>query len=346
VSGEREVLNAYASDENGNINADGKHTTLVLAVSPNKPIASPIQYFRGSGNNWVDYKLTVINTATQNIWNKEVYRDFPLINQFDLTGKYTHKDVTMSYASFSPKKSMAKAPLLIWLHGGGEGGTDPLIPIIGNRAANYASEEIQSIFEGAYVLAPQCPGAWMHNKSGSSTHGEEDDIYNEGLMALIENYVNTHPGIDKNRIYLGGCSNGGYMTLKLILKHPSYFTAGFISSLAYQSEYITDDQIASIKNVPLWFVHSKDDKTTLAEKTVIPVYNRLKAAGASDLYFSFYDHVKDITGVYGGDNFSYNGHWSWVYLHANECRLDIDGKPVKVNNIPVNIMQWLSFQKK
>jgi hypothetical protein len=34
----------------------------------------------------------------------------------------------------------------------------------------------------------------------------ENDIYNEGLMALIKNYVQTNPGIDPNRIYVGGCS--------------------------------------------------------------------------------------------------------------------------------------------
>jgi predicted peptidase len=165
-------------------------------------------------------------------------------------------------------------------------------------------------------------------------------------MALIKDYVANNPEIDTKRIYVGGCSNGGYMSLKLILNHPKYFAAGFISALAYSSEFITDEQIKSIKNVPIWFVQSKDDNTTKPDVTVVPVYNRLKMAGAPNVHFSFYNHVVDITGQYGGDSYHYNGHWSWVYLHANECRLDLDGSPVKVNGIPVNIMQWVSAQKK
>jgi predicted esterase len=346
VSGSREVMQAFVSDEDGYPIAEGNHVTLILAVAPFKPLGSPIQYFRGKGNVWVDYELNISDTETGYVWDKEGGRSIPLLDEFDLKGKYTHNDITMSYAAFKPESSVGKAPLLIWLHGGGEGGTDPSIAAIGNKAVNYVSEEIQSIFEGAYVLVPQAPTFWMNSTEGGYTRGETNDMYNEGLMALIKDYVSKNPGIDTKRIYVGGCSNGGYMSLKLILNHPEYFAAGFISALAYSSEFITDEQINSIKNVPIWFVQSKDDNTTKPDLTVVPVYNRLKASGAKNVHFSFYDHVIDITGQYGGDSYYYNGHWSWVYLHANECHLDYDGSPVKVNGMPVNIMQWLSAQRK
>jgi predicted peptidase len=163
-------------------------------------------------------------------------------------------------------------------------------------------------------------------------------------MALIRDFVSSHSGIDANRVYVGGCSNGGYMALKLMLLHPEYFAAGFISSLAYQSQYLSDAQIRSIAHLPIWFVHSADDKTTLPEETVLSVYRRLKAAGAGDVHLSYYDHVVDITGFFGGDDYRYNGHWSWVYLHANRCRLDFDGKPVTLAGRPVTIMEWLAAQ--
>jgi predicted esterase len=346
TSGEREVLKAYISDKDGMPISEGKHITLILAVAPYKPLGSPIQYFGRNGNKWIDYQLTIIQKSKGQIWNNESGRVLPIIDEFNLEGKFTHKDINMSYASYKPENSMGKTPLIIWLHGGGEGGTDPTIALIGNRAANYASQEIQSIFDGAYVLVPQAATFWMHSVNGGYTRGDADDIYNEALMALIEDYVAKNPGIDKNRIYVGGCSNGGYMSLKLILNHPGYFAAGYISALAYQSDFITDKQIQNIKNVPIWFVQSKDDKTTDPTNTVIPVYNRLKTAGASNVHFTFYEHVNDITGQYGGDSFHYNGHWSWIYVHANKSMLDFDGKPVKVNNMPVTIMQWLAAQKK
>jgi predicted esterase len=325
--GKREVTITYLSDEKGNRQASGNHITLVLSVGPTLSIGSPIQYLRinNQGRNvWIDYQLTIIHNKSNQIWQKESGRIMPQLDKFNLKGQFKYNDqLTMSYASFEPKNKTDKSPLIIWLHGGGEGGFDSTIPL----------------------LSPQCPGAWMHNSKLEMTGGRENDIYNEGLMALIKNYVQTNPGIDPNRIYVGGCSNGGYMALKLILNQPDYFAAGYISALAYQAQYITDQAIQSIKHVPIWFVHSKDDSVTVAEKTVVPVYNRLKAAGAKNVYFTFYDHVNDITSFYGGEGFRYNGHWSWIYLHENKCRTDYDGSLVKIGGRPVNIMEWLALQK-
>jgi predicted peptidase len=349
AKGERTVINAYVSDEQGNKVDKGGHIVLVLAVAPDLPLGSPFQYYRGatcSGNKWVDYNLTIINAANGNVWNKEVGQMIPLVDKFNLKGSFTLGNVSLKYAWYEPKPKNAKSPLIIWLHGGGEGGTDPTIPLLGNRAANYAADEIQFYFEGAYVLVPQCPTRWMDNGKGGSTSGQEDDMYYQALMALIKDYVAANPGIDADRIYVGGCSNGGYMSMKLLLKYPAYFAAGYISSLAYQSEYITDEQIKSIKNIPIWFVQSADDGTTIPDSTVVPVYKRLIQAGAKNVHFSFYNHVVDITGFYGGDNYLYSGHWSWVYLHANKCRYDYDGSPVKLDGRPVTIMEWLAAQSK
>lgn len=346
-TGKREIVGAYVSDATGNRVKTGKNITLVLSVGPQVAISSPIQYFRSKGNVWVDYQLTIIHAKTQQVWDNNTGKIMPLIDQFDLTGKYKFNDqLTMSYATFSPTVKKDKAPLIIWLHGGGEGGFDPTIPLLGNKAANYASEAIQSIFEGAYVLSPQCPGAWMHNAQKVSTQGKENDVYNEGLMALIKDYVKSNSNIDPNRIYVGGCSNGGYMALKLILLYPDYFAAGYISALAYRSEYIADADIQKIKAVPIWFVHSKDDATTIPDLTVVPVHKRLVAAGAKNVHFTYYEHVNDITNFYGGKGFQYNGHWSWVYLHENLPRTDLDGSLVKVNGKPVSIMEWMAAQKK
>jgi predicted esterase len=348
AAGERIIIHAYVSDARGKPRSEGGHVTLVLAVAPRWILGNPIQYVRSEkcrGNLWVDYELTVTDTAASRVWDTEIGRIMPLVDRFDLSGRYVHDTGTaLSYASFVPETDSERSPLLIWLHGGGEGGTDPTIPLLGNRAANYASDEIQVIFDGAYVLVPQCPGAWMHNTEGVMTHGQEDDVYNVALMALIRDYVAAHPGIDTDRIYVGGCSNGGYMSLKLLLLYPDYFAAGFISSLAYQSQYLTDEQIQSIAHLPIWFVHSADDQTTVPDKTVLPVLERLKAAGARHVHASYYDHVVDITGFFGGEDYHYNGHWSWVYLHANQCRRDLDGSPVTLNGRPVTVMEWLAAQ--
>lgn len=347
-SGKRSVVYAFASDENGSRKDEGNFVTLVLSVSPVQPLGSPIQYMRmgtRASNIWIDYGLTVVSSKSGKVWNQEIGRIRSIVDEFDLTGTFTHQNTTLTYGAFAPKGSKDKAPLIIWLHGGGEGGTDPTIAMMGNKAFNYASPEIQVLFGGAYVLIPQTPTFWMNAGEGM-TRGQTNDIYNAAVFALIQEYVSKNPQIDPTRIYVGGCSNGGYLSLKLILEHPGYFAAGFISALAYSNEFITDAQIQKIKNVPMWFIHSKDDNTTKPDETVVPLYHRLKQAGAKNVVFTYYDNVTDITGFYGGENFRYNGHWSWIYSHANVARTDFDGSPVMLEGRPVTIMEWMAAQKK
>ena len=350
ASGERAVVSSYLSDAKGNRAETGSHLTLVLAVGPQMPLSSPFQYANNDkvrGNFWVDYRVSVTHLPSLRTWNQKNGQVLPLVDRFDLSGRYEYEPgKTMSYASYTPAARAGKQPLIIWLHGGGEGGSDPTVALLGNRAANYASDEIQQFFGGAYVLVPQAPTFWMNREGGGYTRGDAEDIYNVGLMALIRDFVAAHPQIDPDRIYVGGCSNGGYMSLKLILKHPDYFAAGYISALAYQSEYLSDAQLRSIRKVPIWFIHAKDDPVTVPDKTVVPTYERLKAAGARNVVFSYYDHVADITNLYGGDDFRYNGHWSWIYSHANKATRDYDGSPVLVDGRPATLMQWLAAQKK
>lgn len=349
AKGTRKVVHAYVSDDKGNTVANGKYLTLVLFVSPNDALSSPIKYIfkdgRGS-NKWIDYRLTIAQRSSNKVWNNEINRIIrPLLN-FDLTGIYSQNETRLAYGAYVPKRNGGRPPLIIWLHGGGEGGTDPSIPLIANKAWNYASKNIQALFGGAHVLVPQAPTFWMQSTDGDYTRGEKNDIYNVVLMGLIEQYVSDHPDIDKNRIYVGGCSNGGYMSLKLILEHPDYFAAGYISALAYHNKHISDQQIERIKNVPMWFVHAKDDPVTLPDETVVPLYQRLIDAGAPNVHFSYYDHVTDLSGFYGGKDYRYNGHWSWVYSHANHANFNLDGSPVLLNGQPVTIMEWMAAQRK
>ena len=347
-TGERTILYAYVSDEKGKKVAEGNHLTLSLLVAPNLAISSPMQYVMQCNRNvWADYRLRIKDSSSSKIWNQEASRIHPLVDKFDLSGKFvSDTNIALTYADYTPSSLQEKTPLIIWLHGGGEGGTDPTIPLMANRAANYASTEIQSYFGGAYVLVPQTPTFWMDKGTGEYTRGEVNDMYNESLMALIKDYVAKHPNIDTDRIYLGGCSNGGYMSLKLMLLHPDYFAASFPSALAYHTKYITDKQIASIKDIPIWFIHSKDDPVTKANETVVPVYKRLIAAGAKNVHFSDYDHVVDITGFFGGEDYNYLGHFSWIYSHANHARLDYDGQAVRVEEKPVTLMEWLAAQRR
>ena len=179
ASGERVVIDAYVSDPQGRPRDEGTRVTLVLGVAPQWPLSSPLQYFRNercSGTRWVDYDLTVTDEASGQTWDREAARIIPPLDGFDLWGRFVPPTgATLSYAWFAPETDAGRRPLLIWLHGGGEGGTDPTIPLLANRATSYASDGIQALFGGAYVLVPQCPGAWMHNPEGINLGDIVDD---------------------------------------------------------------------------------------------------------------------------------------------------------------------------
>jgi predicted esterase len=344
--GKRNIQKSYISDSKGKMIDKGSNITLVLEVGPHLTIDSPF-HFDGM-NQWVDYEVTIKNELSLKIWDTEINRIIPLVDDFSLDGEFLmSNDEGMNYAFYTPKNTPGNShPLIIWLHGGGEGGKDTSIPLLANLVTNYASAEIQQIFGGAYVLVPQSPTRWMDAGDNSPpTNGEKDDIYFKDLKRLFEKILEENPNIDKNRIYLGGCSNGGYMSLKLLLEYPEFFTASFISSLAYKSIYLNNDQLEIIKDKPIWFVHSKDDFITKPDETAVPIYNRLIQSGAKNVHLSLYDHVIDISNMFGGESFRYPGHLSWIYLHANKPMIDFDGTPVKIKGLPVSIMQWLAFQK-
>ena len=177
----------------------------------------------------------------------------------------------------------------------------------------------------------------MQSPDGEMTWGDQPSRFTLALQALIENYVSTNPGIDPERIYVGGCSNGGFMTLKLLLNKPDYYAAAFPSALGYRSQHLSDEEIAALATHPLWFVHAADDPVTRPLETAVPVVRRLQEADAANLHFSYFDHVTDLTGLYGGEDYWYNGHFSWIPCHANACWSEVEGETV-------TIMEWLSRQ--
>ncbi|GJM74041.1 hypothetical protein HMSSN036_62570 [Paenibacillus macerans] len=184
---------------------------------------------------------------------------------------------------------------MIWLHGMGEGGTDPTIAIAGNKAVNFASEDIQSYFGGAYVLAPQTPTYWMDGFNG---FGDGTSKYEKALMSLIRDYVAKNKDIDPKRIYIGGDSNGGYMTMLMIRDYKDYFAAAFVACEALKDSLITDKQIKEMKDLPIWFVAAKTDTVVPPIDYTVSTYSRLVNAGAKDVHMSLFNNVSDTSGLY------------------------------------------------
>lgn len=307
----------------------------------------------------------------------------PDLAVWDLTGTHTEGDITLTYGSYGTeamKNDGEKNPLIIWLHGAGEGGTDPSVAILGNQVTNLAKEGIQKYFttdtvKGAYVLAAQTPTAWM-DKDGSGVYGTEEasQYYVKALKGLIDAYIEENGDIDMNRIYIGGCSNGGFMTVNMIINYSDFFAAAYPVCEAYDAKWLTDEAVESIKDLPIWFTHSANDNTvsiynkeggswTAPATPTTPqdaytnnLYIRLINAGAENVHYSLFETV-NVDGV------NYDGHWSWIYTLRDECvnvqptegadgdmtvaDLDLDStQKVQIDGKDVTLWGWLAAQVK
>ena len=156
-------------------------------------------------------------------------------------------------------------------------------------------------------------------------------------------------GIDTDRIYIGGDSNGGFMTMRMILDYPEFFAAAFPICEALLDARISDEDIRNIRDLPIWFTHAKDDPVVPPKKYVVPTYERLIAAGAKNVHFTFWDGIYDMHGQFldeKGNPWHYLGHFAWIPVFNDDCRLDYDGKPVTVEGREVTLFDWLALQKR
>ena len=241
---------------------------------------------------------------------------------------HTAEGYTLTYKDYQTdalREDGVLNPLVIWLHGMGEGGTDPDIALLGNDVTALGEEEIQSRFvkgkqKGAYVLAAQTPTYWMNSGTGSINNGVGHSIYTKSLKSLIDKYIADNGDIDTNRIYVGGCSNGGYMTMEMAVTYGNFFRAFYPCCEAYSDSFVTDEDIQKLKDLPMWFIHAANDTTVNPENFTLATYKRLKDAGAKDVHLSYFVDVRGTDGNPQGNN--YQGHYSWIYIFRDEVALD------------------------
>ncbi len=97
-------------------------------------------------------------------------------------------------------------PLLLFLHGAGERGTN-LKLVAKHGPPRLVAQETQVPF---VIVSPQCPAGQTWN--------------DEALLALLKKIISSHR-IDRSRVYLTGLSMGGYGTWSLAVNFPEYFAA-------------------------------------------------------------------------------------------------------------------------
>jgi predicted peptidase len=238
----------------------------------------------------------------------------------------------MKYRLYSPTQGgghsrstgRGKRPLVVWLHGGGEGASlpdnyyDNETTLRANRGAlGFATPQAQRIFSGAYVVAPQSTSRWL----------DDGPRFAPLIREIIRDLVRRYP-IDRERLYVAGASNGGYMSLKMTTVYRHLFAASVpicavVAPLqAGDPPMITDAELKQI-NTPTWLVASLDDTTVPPEPNTIHAHDLIPGS-----LMTLYDHV-----IWNGHQFP--GHWSWIYVARNDP--SIDG---------THIWQWMAQQRR
>ena len=177
---------------------------------------------------------------------------------------------TLDYRYYSPVKENddTKYPLVIWLHGMSEGGYEGK-QVINNDIGYWTSAEFQSRFtgaEGAFIFVP---------RSLEENGLFWDDTLIFPLRATIDAFIAENAeNIDISRIYIGGFSMGGKMTLKMAVAYPDFFAAIFPVCPALKP---ATEQTALIADIPVWLTSGKNDPLVNYNSSVVPTWNNIIA---------------------------------------------------------------------
>lgn len=174
---------------------------------------------------------------------------------------------------------MEKYPLVIFLHGAGERGTDNEAQI----------KHIQELFLNpinrktypCYVLAPQCPKGIMwarFDKEGKPLAVPSAPM--QRTIELLETILRDYP-IDVSRIYVTGVSMGGFGTWDIVSRFPDRFAAAIpICGGGNPSG------VEALRHLPVWVFHGAKDTVVLPRHSREMV-SALKQVGGNPRYTEY-----------------------------------------------------------
>ena len=195
---------------------------------------------------------------------------------------------TLGYRLLSPKmiEPGKKYPLVLFLHGAGERGTDNARQLT-HGAPAFAKPEAREKFP-CFVLAPQCPPdqTWSVVKDwvGPNPFSEEPTEPMRLVLGALDAVLKELP-VDANRLYVTGLSMGGYGTWDLLTRAPGRWAAAVPVCGGGDAS-----RIAVARGVPVWAFHGASDPVVPVVRTQ-ELIAALTAAGGHPM-FSEYPYVK------------------------------------------------------
>jgi len=160
------------------------------------------------------------------------------------------------------QEDTTKYPLVLFLHGAGERGSDNTLQLM-HGAAEFAREDRQKQFP-CIVILPQCPKdeKWVSvdwsPKSGTGTFPDSPSSSMSTALSMVNEWIESGR-VDASRIYLTGISMGGYGTWFASALKDNPFAAAI--PICGGGDPTWANRYGSL---PIWVFHGSDD-------TAVPV---------------------------------------------------------------------------
>jgi poly(3-hydroxybutyrate) depolymerase len=176
-----------------------------------------------------------------------------------------------------------KYPLVVFLHGSGEAGTDNRLQISKNIGTNTPGSVFTTTANQAkfptFFIAPQTP-----DKNTAWQSGTPQVLAVLKLVTALEGEFS----IDPSRLYLTGLSIGGMGTFSMITDHPTLFAAAVPMSGSGDPT-----MAAQIAKIPLWAFHGTIDPAVPVSGSR-DMIAAMRAAGGHPLYTEYPNGMHDI----------------------------------------------------
>lgn len=195
-----------------------------------------------------------------------------------------------------------KYPLVLFLHGAGERGSDNILQL--KYLPAWLAEPALRRKHPCFVIAAQCrmderwvDVSWADKTSMPQAAEPTTDL--QAAAAMIDDVMKT-ASVDPARVYLTGLSMGGYGTWDLATRMPERFAA--VLPICGGGD---ERMAARIAKLPIWAAHGDADKAVPVERSRSMVA-AVKAAGGSPKY-------TEMAGV---------GHDAWTPTYRDAAVLD------------------------
>lgn len=202
--------------------------------------------------------------------------------------QYVGEDIAIKFRIYIPENlnTKQKTPVVFWLHGACEKGTDNVEQVKNNTDWCRSWLEKQPYLKNSIVIMPQCPvdDKWLHTTAAKDPIGvqyKSDEVAESkslGAVLKILKYYNNKFELDENRILFAGFSMGAYGCFDLLVRHTN-----LVSSIIAISGGCDTSKYEKLLNKKIFMFHALDDCYVNPNGT-ITMYKSIKNAGGNNVH--------------------------------------------------------------